>query len=209
MPNYKNGKIYSIRSYSRPDLIYVGSTTQLLSIRFGKHKVSNNTTSNQIIKIGDAYIELIENYSCNSRNELNKREGEIIRSMDCVNKLIAGRTRKEYYNENIEELRQKDREYKSKNQEKIKKYREDNKEKMKQYRKDNSIKANDRSKLHYIKNKEYKLNYQKQYKEDNKLKLKQKIDCDCGGKYTYKGKSKHFITAKHKLYQETYDYIYK
>ena len=36
--NYQNGKIYTIRSRSRPDLIYVGSTIQSLSTRFGEHK---------------------------------------------------------------------------------------------------------------------------------------------------------------------------
>lgn len=85
--NYQNGKIYSIRSRSRPDLVYVGSTTQPLSVRFGGHKKSSNrSTSKQIIDIGDAYIELIENYSCNGKDELCKREGEIMRSMECVNK---------------------------------------------------------------------------------------------------------------------------
>jgi len=87
MPNYQNGKIYSIRSRSREDLVYVGSTTQPLSVRFGGHKApSNKSTSKQIIDLGDAYIELIENYSCNNREELLKREGEIMRSMECVNK---------------------------------------------------------------------------------------------------------------------------
>jgi hypothetical protein len=87
MPNYQNGKIYSIRSRSNLDLVYVGSTTQPLSKRFGGHKrQSNKTSSKHIINLGDGYIELIENFSCNSKEELLKREGEIMRSMDCVNK---------------------------------------------------------------------------------------------------------------------------
>jgi hypothetical protein len=88
MPDYQNGKIYSIRSRSNLDLVYVGSTTQPLSKRFGEHKKQSNKikTSKKIIDLGDAYIELIENFSCNSKEELLKREGEIMRSMDCVNK---------------------------------------------------------------------------------------------------------------------------
>jgi len=98
MPNYQNGKIYSIRSHSRPDLVYVGSTCRRLSERFSKHKIASNTASSkQIIELGDAYIELIENYACGSKEELNRREGELIRSMDCVNKRIEGRTPTEYY----------------------------------------------------------------------------------------------------------------
>jgi hypothetical protein len=43
------------------------------------------------------YTELHENFSWNSK-ELNKREGElIIRKMGNLNKSIAGRTNKEYY----------------------------------------------------------------------------------------------------------------
>ena len=87
MPNYQNGKIYGIRSVSNPDLLYVGSTTDQLSKRLYQHKnKSNKSTSKQIIDLGDAYIELIENYACNSKEELLKREGEIMRSMECVNK---------------------------------------------------------------------------------------------------------------------------
>ena len=42
------------------------------------------------------YIELIENFECNNRNELNKREGELIRQYKAdnnyivINKNIAG-----------------------------------------------------------------------------------------------------------------------
>lgn len=37
MPNYANGKIYAIRSRSRLDLVYIGSTTQQLSKRYAEH----------------------------------------------------------------------------------------------------------------------------------------------------------------------------
>ena len=41
-------------------------------------------------------IELVENFPCNSKEELTKREGFYIQSNDCVNKHIAGRTKEEY-----------------------------------------------------------------------------------------------------------------
>ena len=71
MPNYQNGKIYTIRSYSRPDLIYIGSTTVSLSERFGKHKHNTGETSKIIIELGDAYIELFEEYPCEGHSKLN------------------------------------------------------------------------------------------------------------------------------------------
>lgn len=88
--NYQNGKIYTIRSRSRPDLIYVGSTIQPLSVRMGKHKKPANTcTSKQIIELSDAYIELLETYPCQNIEELRLRENHHMRSMDCVNKMLA------------------------------------------------------------------------------------------------------------------------
>ena len=142
MPNYQNGKVYSIRSRSNLDLVYIGSTTQPLSVRFGKHKTPKNiTSSKQIIDLGDAYIELIENYSCNSREELVRREGQIIRSMDCVNKQIAGRTYREYRIDNADTIKQYMKQYKIDNVDTLKarykQYKIDNadtlKEKYKQY----------------------------------------------------------------------------
>jgi hypothetical protein len=38
MPDYSNGKIYTVRCSNDPKLIYVGSTTQSLSKRWGNHK---------------------------------------------------------------------------------------------------------------------------------------------------------------------------
>jgi hypothetical protein len=90
MPNYQQGVIYTIRSRSREDLIYIGSTTQKLSTRFGKHKGNaSRCSSRQIIELGDAYIELLETYPCNNRNELVARENFHMRSIDCVNKRSA------------------------------------------------------------------------------------------------------------------------
>jgi hypothetical protein len=108
--DYKNGKIYTIRSYQTDD-IYIGSTLQTLTKRLSKHKDSFKNWKNgkyhyvssfELIKYDDVYIELIELFPCSSKMELNRREGELIRSMDCVNKRIEGRTKQEYYEDNKE-----------------------------------------------------------------------------------------------------------
>ena len=102
--DYQNGKIYCIRS-NQTDDVYYGSTTQPLYKRLSSHKnkfkmwkTQNHhfITSFEILKYDDAYIELVENFPCNSIEELHKREGEIIRANECVNKRIAGRNKKEY-----------------------------------------------------------------------------------------------------------------
>ena len=85
MPNFQLGKVYSVRSLSRPELIYIGSTTQSLAKRMGQHrKASNKCASREIIAIGDAYIELIENFPCANKEELSARENRHMRALENV-----------------------------------------------------------------------------------------------------------------------------
>ena len=104
MPEYQNGKIYALRSHQTED-VYIGSTTQPLSLRFAGHKMMRaKCTSLVMFQYPDVYIELIEAFPCKTKEELNKREGEVIRATNCVNKNIAGRTVKEWYRENRDRI---------------------------------------------------------------------------------------------------------
>ena len=64
-------------------------------------------TSFEIIKFDDNYIELLQEVEVENKMELRRIEGENIRKHDCVNKCIAGSTRKEtdarYYQANKEQ----------------------------------------------------------------------------------------------------------
>lgn len=108
MVNYQQSKIYRIRVHGS-DEQYIGSTTkQYLCQRFGQHK----SLFQQYLKgnygryssfglfekygIDNCYIELIEEYQCNSKDELRSREGYHIRQNMCVNRYVAGRTKTEY-----------------------------------------------------------------------------------------------------------------
>jgi len=110
MVNYQEGKVYKIIPNTDNDICYVGSTCKKhLSQRMNKHKSSykswkdgkyyKKTSSYELFeKYGfeNCRIELLELVPCNSKNELTKKEGEYIRSLNCVNKIIPGRTKKEY-----------------------------------------------------------------------------------------------------------------
>jgi len=109
MPDYQLSKIYKIVS-PHTDKIYIGSTTQKylksrLQGHIGCYKDYKNGTRKRtitsfiLLELGDADIILIENYPCNSKDELHKREREIIeQNMDkCVNKMIPTRKFKEWY----------------------------------------------------------------------------------------------------------------
>ena len=177
--DYKNSKIYSIRSH-KTDKYYIGSTCSSLSKRFCEHKrkFQNNldgiyryTSSFDIIKFDDAYIELLEDFKCDTKDQLLKREGELIRihKDNIVNMRIEGRKYREY----ADDPKTKDKRHK---------YYIDNLEKIKQ-------KAVD--------NKDIIAEKQKLYNEKNKDILRQKINCECGSIYSKADKSKHLKTKKH------------
>jgi len=200
MPNYQNGKIYSIRSHLTDD-VYIGSTIETLSNRLSQHKkyykqwvnkISHYTTSYKIIEkdFDNCYIELVELYPCNSKIELHRREGEIIRATECVNKNIAGRTKKEWCEENKEKIA-----------ERTKKWRKDNKQqiiiKEKQFYDNNKTKILEQKKQYHLNNKEKITERKKQYYNNNKVKIKQKYTCECGKTLRKDGKKNHEKTTKH------------
>ena len=67
-------------------------------------------------------IELVEVFPCNSKEELRQREGYWIKQEECVNKLVAGRNRVEYYSENKDKILSRNSAYK-----KLDKYKEQQK----------------------------------------------------------------------------------
>jgi hypothetical protein len=113
MPDYSKGQIYSIRFYHNDKMIYIGSTTQPLAVRLGGHKSNTRCSLYQYIQkchngnFKRCYIELLEYYECANRQELNKREDEIIRKFKAdenyivINTNIAGRTANELNKENV------------------------------------------------------------------------------------------------------------
>ena len=111
MVNYENAKIYKLVC-NKTGLIYVGSTCQrLLCKRLSGHVANykqwkngkyNYVTSFKIIENNDYYMELLEAVLCSGFDELAKKERHYIDSIDCVNKCIAGRTIKQYYEDNKE-----------------------------------------------------------------------------------------------------------
>ena len=179
MPNYQNGKIYTIRNYTDDTLIYVGSTTApTLARRLSEHRMkckenAKNTLYNHIINNDwtNWYIELHSYYPCNERAELNRREGEVIREISTINKNIAGRSLFEWKMENKDKLRQYEKNYLEKYPEKKKEYRLKNADKIKEYH--------------------------KKYEEINADKIKEKVCCNiCGAFITKKYFKKHQLTPK-------------
>ena len=117
---------------------------------------------------------LIENFPCNTKDELKSREGHFIKSMTCVNRCIAGQTQKEYrekYNAKFMPIiLQKQREaYDDVAKAKKKAYVEAHKEEISQK--------------------------QKEFVQKNYDKIYEKHICECGGSYSINSRAHHFNTG--------------
>jgi hypothetical protein len=162
MPDYQKSKIYKLWSPST-GLTYFGSTTQSLSQRLGGHIRDNRRggkylcSSSEIIKCGDYKIELVEEYPCNNKQQLEKKEGEYIKNNECINKFVAGRTSKEWRQDNVEKILEYRKKYSEEhrlyNKEKARKYREANPDKIKEgskkYREKNKERIKAKAKKYY------------------------------------------------------------
>ena len=142
MSKYSESKIYKLTS-SQTDKVYIGSTIKSLNARFSDHKCDykrwlksqmHNISSYDLLQFADVKIELIKEFPCETKKELEKEEGKLILENNCVNKYVVGRTKKEY---------------------------------------------------------------DKIYRHKNKEKYCEKFPCECGGRYTYVNKSRHFKSKKH------------
>jgi hypothetical protein len=167
---YQGGKIYKIVCRVT-NLGYIGSTTQkYLSDRLKGHVYKFKTktssyTSFKVLEGGDYYIELLELFPCNSKDELLVRERYYFDVIDCVNKLRPKTT--------VEEKKEQKKEWIDVNKDKITEYNEKRKGQRKEYYKQYDEKREGQKKEYYKQNKEAILLKQKQYNEDNKDKVKE------------------------------------
>lgn len=99
MNRYENGKFYMITDIAMTKK-YIGSTTESLKKRFERHRSkyqeylrggADNTRSYWLFDefgVANCKILLIKNFPCNSREELEREEGNIIKGEDCITKLL-------------------------------------------------------------------------------------------------------------------------
>ena len=191
MPDFKQGKIYCLRSHQTDD-VYIGSTCQPLSKRKVNHRINYKRwkngkdsyyTSFELIKYDDCYIELLEECPCDNKNQLERREGQLIREMNCVNKVVAGRTQKEWREDNKEQKKKYNKKYREEHKEQIKeqkkKYHEEHKEQRKKYNEEHKEKIREQQKKNY---------------EEHKNDFKCEVCNYSGSKKSY---NRHLKTQKH------------
>ena len=120
-------RFYTITS-ELGNMVYVGSTTRTLQLRYNEHKCHSNTTTSKTIfakyGIDNCKISEIFQKEC-CKTERNKIEAEYIRqyklddTYNCVNVGIPGRTTNEYYIDNKDKFKQ----YQTDNKEKVQEYK--------------------------------------------------------------------------------------
>ena len=193
---YQNGKIYQLVDIGYT-MCYIGSTYVPLSRRMCRHRAhytafknhknnANRMTSYESFdKFGveNCKIELLENYPCNSKEELLAREGYWIRNTQCVNKLVQGRTQAEY----------------------MQGWADSNKDKLREYKKawhlSNLQDIREKSKKYREEHHEEKLQRDKEYRERNKAELYAyaavRVQCECGCTVRRGELHRHRKTQKH------------
>jgi hypothetical protein len=111
MPDYSQAKIYCIVCLTTGKR-YIGSTCTSLEARLYHHKTACNRwkktdkgymTSFIIIEQDKYKIELIEEYSCTNKTELQERERHYILTTACVNVALTERG-SDYYKQNRDKI---------------------------------------------------------------------------------------------------------
>lgn len=131
---FQFGKIYKIVNNVNDDF-YVGSTVTTLALRMSRHRASAKTQTHLKmfkafgeIGVNNFSIELIEDFSCDTKQELRAREDHFIRLLkpnyNSVNAVFNKEKRKEYMTDYLPKYIEKNREEIS---EYKKKWKEDNK----------------------------------------------------------------------------------
>jgi hypothetical protein len=162
---YQRGKIYKL-TCDDPTMVYYGSTIRTLTRRLTNHNApSNNTVSKNMRDAGGLKIELVEDYPCNSKRELEQREQYYIANNECINYKCAFHTEEE----RLEKKRQLHIINRDKELEQKRKYHEANKEKEKAYREANKEKLAEK----YLENRNIIREQQRIYRECNRDKINQ------------------------------------
>ncbi len=198
--NYGNGKVHKIEPITDHEEgeVYVGSTTKkYLSQRMDKHRSGYKAWQNGSISkvmvydlfakygIDNCQMILIENFPCESNDELRARETHFVKTIACINKHIPKRSKAEYRKDNINYITSQKHQYYMNNKETIalkgKQYRDENKEVLI----GNSV-------IYRAKTKEQKQDYDRIYRSKQ-----EHILCSCGGKYFKRHEKRHNLNLAH------------
>ena len=206
MPNYQNTIIYKLINYDCPENVYVGSTTNWVKRKqlhkcnainsicnYKKYVIIRETggwESWNMVKICD--------FPCNNRREAEQEEDRHMLELKAnMNTCRAYRTKKQYYEDNRDKLKEDKKQYYKDNKEK-------HNERTKEYYNTNKDKILEQQKKKYDNNKDKILEKNKKYRENNKDEIsenkKEQMNCECGSCFRKNDKARHERSIKHQNY---------
>lgn len=197
MTGFEHGKIYKIVS-DGTDMIYIGSTIETLETRMQGHRSTYNMYLSgkkgffgacPMFEFGDPKIVLIENFPCNTEEELNRREQyyiDLFKGTVGANNVSNIRAAYTGIDRNLPKADYK-KAHAALNREVYKEYNAG-------YYAANRDTIIQRSADYYKANKEAINQYKSEWG-------KQKFQCECGSVSRWGDKSKHFKTKKHKDFE--------
>jgi post-segregation antitoxin (ccd killing protein) len=208
-PDYQKSLIYKIEHLNKPELCYVGSTSNFVKRKYNHKKDCNNENNNQLkyrtMRENGGWesfiMVVIKEYPCNTRTELDIEEEKCRKELQAsLNSNRCHRTEQEiveYHKKYNEEYREENREAIAKQK---KEYIEENREAIaknqKKYNEEHKEAIAKQKKEWYEANREAITDYKKNYYEENK----EKFNCECGGKFTLQNKGQHEKTKKHQQF---------
>ena len=181
--DYSKSVIYKIEHIDKPELLYVGSTTNFTN-RKSEHKTACNNEKNEqynqkiytMIRCNGGFesfkIMIICEFPCNSKTELLIEEEKYRKELQATLNSVKAYCTSEETRINNNKIK---RNYNKKHKDKIKDYNQE-------YYKNNQDKYQDFNKKHYELNKEF---------------LKEKITCECGSIIARHCKKDHEKRIKH------------
>jgi hypothetical protein len=165
-----------------------------------------DTTSREILCYGDAYMEVIEELEDEDRDTLIARlivlEAHHIKTVDCVNKNIPGRTHAEWIEDNKEWLQEYNATPERKAQRKLFRDIPATKEKKQLYNqspagRESQKKSRDKPEA---KARQKIRQSAPAYKEQQNTRRSVSILCECGLHYTLGHKARHIKSKRHQAY---------
>jgi hypothetical protein len=215
--DYSKALIYKIEHLKKPELCYVGSTSNFVKRKATHKNACNDEKSKEYNQLkyrtmrengGWEHFKMvvIKEYPCNTRTELDIEEEKCRKELQAIlnshrchitdeeRKEQNKENKKKYYEEHKEQLKDYNKEYHDNNKETIaenkKKYYEEHKEII--LEKNKEYRDNNKEKITERDKKKYEAN-----KEIISEKKKEKMTCVCGSTFRICAKSRHEKSKKH------------
>jgi len=203
--DYSKSIIYKIEHMDKPELVYVGSTTDFVR-RKSQHKNNCNNENDRVynyklyklIRANGNWESfkcmIICEFPCNTKTELIIEEEKHRKELQTTLNSICAYCTEDETKTKLTECR---KQYEINNKEKIKEWRNENKDKLNENKREYYKLNKDKFKNYQEANKDIIKEKRSEYYIKNKDTIFQHFTCECGSLYTKHHKERHEKSKKH------------